>query len=91
MELIQGCLDRQEMKITREFIRDNFPEVIHPDTGISEKAVLLLEKHAISDGLRTIDALIAATALSMGAVLATANHKHFKKIAGLHILTFEAK
>jgi predicted nucleic acid-binding protein len=61
---------------------------IHPDEHISEKAISLLEIHAGPDGLRTIDALMAATALRKDDTLATANHKHFKKIAGLDIRKF---
>lgn len=88
IELVQGCRDRQEVRTVKEFIRDNFAGVIHPDDHISEKAISLLEVHAGPDGLRTIDALMAATALRKDDTLATANHKHFKKIAGLDIRKF---
>jgi hypothetical protein len=89
-EFISGIpyRDRQEVRTVKEFIRDNFPGVIHPDDHISEKAISLLELHAGPDGLRTIDALMAATALREDDTLATANHKHFKKIAGLDIRKF---
>ena len=88
MELVQGCRDRQEVRAVKEFIRHNFAGIIHPDDHISEKAISLLELHAGPDGLRTIDALMAATALREDDTLATANHKHFKKIAGLDIRRF---
>lgn len=89
MELVQGCRDRQELRTVREFIRENISNVLHPDEPISEKAIALLEGHASTDGLRTIDALIAATALREGQMLATANHKHFRKIAGLEVKRFQ--
>jgi len=85
MELVQGCRDRQELRAVKEFIRVNITDVIHPDEHISEKAIALLEAHASADGLRTVDALVAATALREDDTLATANHKHFKKIAGLEV------
>jgi predicted nucleic acid-binding protein len=88
MELVQGCRDRQELREVKAFIRDNIAHVVHPDEGISEKAIALLEGHAFADGLRTIDALLAATALRDGDTLAPANHKHFKKIAGLEVRKF---
>jgi len=88
MELVQGCRDRQEQRAVKEFIRENIATVVHPDEHISEKAIALLEGHASADGLRTIDALVAATALQEDDTLATANHKHFKKIAGLEIQKF---
>ncbi len=89
MELIQGCLDKHELKAVKEFMSINISSLVHPDDNISEKAILLLEKHSLSDGLRTIDALIAASALNKGAALATSNYKHFKKISGLSVLKFE--
>ena len=88
MELVQGCRDRQELRDVKEFIRENIAVVIPPEEDIVEKAVRLLEDHAPTDGLRTIDALMAATALREEDTLATANHKHFKKIAGLEVRKF---
>jgi predicted nucleic acid-binding protein len=88
MELVQGCRDRQELRSLKEFISGNIADVIHPDERISDKAIALLEGHASSDGLRTVDALVAATALQVDATLVTANYKHFRKITGLEIRKF---
>jgi predicted nucleic acid-binding protein len=89
MELIQGCLNKKELRTVKQFINLNFSLVIYPDEKISEKAILLLERHASSDGLRTVDALIAASVLSGRNTLATANYKHFKNIPSLVVLKFE--
>lgn len=89
MELVQGCRDKQELRAVKAFIRENIADVIHPDERVSEKAIALLEGHASADGLRTIDALIAATALLEDDELATANYRHFRKIAGLVVRKFE--
>ena len=89
MELIQGCQDRQEMRAINDFFSGNISLTIHPSEKISDKAIFLLERHALADGLRTVDALIAASALQHGYSLATANVKHFKKIPDLSILRFE--
>ena len=89
MELIQGCADKSELKSVKEFIRLNFSKIIYPDERISEKAIGLLEHYALSDGLRTVDALIAAFALSHKAALATVNYKHFKSIEGLQLIRFD--
>lgn len=88
MELVQGCRDRQELRAVKDFIRENIAGVIHPDAEIAETAIALLEGHAGTDGLRTIDALVAATALREDETLVTANYKHFKKIAGLEVRKF---
>jgi predicted nucleic acid-binding protein len=90
MEIIQGCVDKIELKSVKEFIRLNFSTVIYPDERISERAIGLLERYALSDDLRTVDALIAASAISHRAALATANYKHFKSIEGLHVIRFKA-
>ena len=89
-ELIAGVSyrDRQELREVKDFIRENIASVIPPDGPISEKAIALLEGHAATDGLRTIDALVAATALREDDTLVTANHKHFKKIPGLEVRKF---
>jgi predicted nucleic acid-binding protein len=89
MELVQGCRDRQELRAVKEFIRENIAGVIHPDERISEKAIALLEGHASADGLRTVDALVAATALREDDTLVSANYKHFKKITGLDVSKFQ--
>lgn len=89
MELLQGCQNYEEVKIVRRFIKENFFSVTHPDEKISEKAILLLEKYSLSHGLRTIDALIAATALETNFSLATANFKHYKNIPNLTLIQFK--
>jgi hypothetical protein len=89
MELVQGCLNKAELKTVKNFIKENFSIVIHPDENIAEKAIALLEKHALSEGLRTVDALIAASALKHSASLATSNDKHFKNISHLSIINFQ--
>lgn len=89
MELLQGSHDKRESKAIKDFLRLNVSRIIHPDEKISEKAILLIERHALSDGLRTVDALIASTALTDNASLATANYKHFKGIHNLDILRVE--
>ncbi len=89
MELIQGCLNKKELRAVKEFINLNFSFVIYPDEKISEKAILLLERHASSEGLRTVDALIAASVLSGNNAIATANYKHFKVISSLAVIKFE--
>lgn len=89
MELLQGSRDKKESITIKDFLKLNVSRIIHPDEKISEKAIILIERHALSDGLRTVDALIASTALTGNAFLATANYKHFKGIHNLDILRFE--
>jgi len=89
MELIQGCRDKEELRDVKTFVKENISNIIHPDEKISEKAMLLLERYSLSDGLRTVDALIAASALINSTALATANYKHFKNISGIELVKFK--
>lgn len=88
MELLQGCLNKEEVKTVKEFVAQNFLEIIHPNEAVSEKAVSLIEKYSLSHGLRVIDALVASTALVSEFHLSAANTKHYRFIKGLKILPF---
>jgi len=57
----------------------------HIDTAIGLLAYDLLKAYSKSDGLRTFDSLIAATAMARDLVLSSRNRKHFAMIEGLQI------
>jgi predicted nucleic acid-binding protein len=88
MELLQGCRDEREGRHVAVFVSANLAAVIHPDEAISRRAIRLLERHALRDGLRVVDAIIAATALEAGTGLATANVRHYRPISGLSLVSF---
>ena len=73
------------------FMSETLAAVIHPDEGISRRAIRLLELHALRAGLRVVDALIAATAIEARAALATANVRHYRPIAGLALVSFRPR
>ena len=52
---------------------------------IGQLAYELLKKYAKSDGLRTFDSLIAATAIKENCTLVSRNRKHFAPIEGLRL------
>jgi predicted nucleic acid-binding protein len=89
MELLQSCRNQQEAQQVKAFISDNIPGVLHPDESVSRRALDLLEQHAFAHGLRVVDALIAATALETVSSLTTANVKHYRVIARLHLIPFK--
>ncbi len=88
MELLQGCRDRDEVRQVQAFISHNVPILLHPDESISRVAIDLIEEHALSRGLRVVDAVIAATALQARSSLATTNRRHYRFISRLHMVTF---
>ena len=57
--------------------------------SITERAMALIDSHALSNGLQLGDALIAATALEHGLTLLTGNKKHFAKLPGLELEVFK--
>src|SRR5271163_682135 len=60
---------------------DYFDSLNNP--AIGRLAYDLLKRYAKSDGLRTFDSLIAATAIKQDCALVSRNRKHFAMIGGL--------
>ena len=82
-ELIVGAKGKRDL-VGIDALISTYP-LAHLDAAIGLLAYDLLKKHAKSDGLRTFDALIAATAMERGLVLVSRNRKHFTMIDGLRI------
>lgn len=62
---------------------------ITPD--ISERAAELIDRLALSHGMRLADALISATAIQHNYTLITANVKHFSAAEGLTFGAFNPR
>jgi predicted nucleic acid-binding protein len=82
-ELIVGARDKRDVAGIESLISSY--SVMHVDAAIGQLAYDLLKRHAKSDGLRTFDSLIAATAMTRELTLVTRNRKHFGMIEGLQI------
>lgn len=89
MELIQGCRNKKEVKQVMAFLKATFFHIVHCDKTISESAIGFLRAYALSHGLRTIDAIIAATAVTSEAALATGNYRHFEMIDNVRLVKFD--
>lgn len=81
LELISGAKNQREVELIDRLIE--VYETIPVNDAIGRLAYDLLKAHAKSDGLRTFDSLIAATAIAERRTLVTKNHKHFRMIHGL--------
>jgi len=83
-ELIVGARNQRDADGIDGLIK-SFP--VHADLGaqITSMAYELLKHYAKSDGLRTFDALIAATAIAEGLTLVSRNRKHFQMIGDLNL------
>ena len=90
IELAQGCRNQVELERLKQGLSARDTQIMPVNEAISERAMRLIDLHALGDGLQLGDALIAATALEHGLPLLTANIKHFKSIDGLRIERFDA-
>jgi predicted nucleic acid-binding protein len=88
MELIQGVRDKAELQVLRRSLHYWGASVQPLDHEMSARAIFLMETYALGHGLQMADALIGATAITLGARLVTANNKHYRMIDGLDIEVF---
>jgi len=78
MELVQDVRDKSELQVLRQAIPYWTADIQAIDPDISARAMYQVESHALSNGMQMADALIAATALSLGVPLLTANGRHYR-------------
>lgn len=88
-ELVQGMKNKSELLALRKALRAWKARIIYIDHEISAKAMFYVEQHYLSHSVELADALIAATAVSTGAPLATGNHKHYKALKDLDVTKFK--
>jgi predicted nucleic acid-binding protein len=88
MEILQGARSILDMRFTQQYLREIGFRVVPLSERIGDTAATLIEEHALSGGLRVVDALVAATAMATGDVLATANTRHFRTIPSLELRAF---
>jgi len=83
-EFIVGARNQRDADGIDGLIK-TYPVQADLDARITGRAYQLLKRHAKPDGLRTFDALIAATAIEEGFTLVSRNRKHFQKISDLSL------
>ncbi len=88
MEILQGAQNKFEQLSYKHFFSHYHFDILPVTEAISHRASILVEEHALFDGLHVTDALIAVTACEHHLTLCTANQKHMKSIAGLDFLLF---
>jgi predicted nucleic acid-binding protein len=88
IEVLQGAQNKIELKKLDKFLTNTF-QLLNINPNSSEIALGLIRVHALADGLRAGDALIAAVAIENKATLATGNYRHFKNIRGLKLIHFK--
>lgn len=85
MELLQCAQAKKQQQLTRDYLRDFDFKIIPLTENIGHRASIYIEEYSMQNGLRAGDAIIAATAVENGFILATSNHKHYKIIPNLEL------
>jgi predicted nucleic acid-binding protein len=57
--------------------------------NIGHRASIYIEEYTLSSGIRSGDAIIAATAVENNLILASSNSKHFKVVKELQLKIFK--
>jgi len=89
MELMQCAQDKTQHKYVKDFL-SSFGFIVLPFTeNIGHRASIYIEEYTLSSGLRSGDAIIAATAVENNSTLISSNFKHFKTIKDLNFKRFK--
>ncbi len=89
MELIQGASDKKHLDYVKDFLALYNFTVLPLTENIGHRASVYMESYALASGLRSGDAIIAATATENNLTLVTGNGKHFKPISELKMRLFK--
>lgn len=79
---------KRQQQITSSFLSDYAFEILPFTENIGHRVSIYIEEYSLATGIRTGDAIIAATAIENNVILATSNRKHFKNIKDLRITHF---
>lgn len=86
--MAQGCRDKADLARLKKGLAARHTEIVPITPAISGRAAELIDRLALSHGMRLADALIGATAIELRATLITANVKHFGAVVELGFEAF---
>ena len=89
MELMQCAQNKRQHQDIQDFLA-SFNFIVLPLTeNIGHRASIYIEEYSLSYGIRTGDAIIAATATENNLTLLSSNAKHFRPIKDLKFKLFK--
>ena len=89
MELFQCAKSKTQHKYVKDFIASYGFTVLPFTENIGHRASIYIEEYTLSSGLRSGDAIIAATAVENNMPLFSSNTKHFRMIKELKLKVFK--
>jgi predicted nucleic acid-binding protein len=90
MELLLCAKNKKQHKHIKDFLT-SFNFLVLPLTeNIGHRASIYIEEYTLASGLRSGDAIIAATAVENNLPLVSSNVKHFKMIKELELKRFKS-
>jgi len=90
MELFQDALNTAHLNNMKGFLADLRFSILPITENIGHRALIYIEEYGLSHGLRSGDALIAATAVENNLPLMTGNARHFKSVKDLKLVPFKS-
>lgn len=91
MEVMQGARSKAETATILDLFAKTRFRVLPLSENIGHRAAGLIQQYSHAHGIQVADALIAATAMENGSVLATRNVKHFRALRGLQFHAFRPR
>jgi predicted nucleic acid-binding protein len=89
MELLQCAKNNTQHKYIKGFLSSFGFTVLPLTENIGHRASIYVEEYTLSSGMRSGDAIIAATAVENNLILASSNSKHFKVVKDLQLKIFK--
>ena len=89
MELLQGAREKRQHQYILGFLREYCFRILPLSENIGHRAAIYIEEYSLAHGLRSGDAMIAATATENGLTLCTSNVRHYRPIKELKLKVFK--
>lgn len=89
MELLQAAQSKNQHQLVRDFLTMFAFSVLPLTENIGHRAMIYVEEYTLGNGMRSGDALIAATAVENNMTLSTGNAKHFRAVKDLQLKVFK--
>jgi len=89
LELMQCANNKEQHNFIKKFLKDFNFETLPLTENIGHRASIYIEEYSLSSGLKSGDAIIAATAVELNLILSSCNIKHYKNINDLQLKPFK--